>query len=198
MIGIVDYGVGNLSSIKNALDTLGYENRIVDNVDDLMNSDGLILPGVGAYKDAMISLKDSGLLKSVVEFAGSGKPLLGICLGLQLLFDRSFEDGEHEGLGILPGDIVRFEDNLKVPHMGWNSLKFQKDDKIMKYVNEDEFVYFVHSYYLDNMQDVIAYSEYGVNVPAVVGRENVYGMQFHPEKSGETGMNILKAFGELI
>lgn len=198
MIGIVDYGVGNLSSIKNALDTLGYENQIVDNEKDLLASNGLILPGVGAYKDAMISLKESGLLKSVVDYADSGKPLLGICLGLQLLFERSFEDGEHEGLGILPGDIVKFDDNLKVPHMGWNSLVFQKDDKIMKYVKEDEFVYFVHSYYLNNMKDVIAYSEYGVKVPAVVGRENVYGMQFHPEKSGETGMNILKAFGELI
>ncbi len=198
MIGIVDYGVGNLSSIKNALDTLGYENQIVDNEKDLLASNGLILPGVGAYKDAMISLKESGLLKSVVDYADSGKPLLGICLGLQLLFERSFEDGEHEGLGILPGDIVKFDDNLKVPHMGWNSLVFHKDDKIMKYVKEDEFVYFVHSYYLNNMKDVIAYSEYGVKVPAVVGRENVYGMQFHPEKSGETGMNILKAFGELI
>ncbi len=198
MIGIVDYGVGNLSSIKNALDTLGYENRIVDTEKDLMESDGLILPGVGAYRDAMKSLKESGLLETVLKYADSGKPLLGICLGMQLLYEKSYEDGEYEGLGILKGEVVKFDGSLKVPHMGWNDLIFRRDDKIMKFVEEGEYVYFVHSYYVNRMDDVIAYAEYGADVPAVVGKGNIYGMQFHPEKSGSTGMKILKAFGELI
>ncbi|MDO5707498.1 MAG: imidazole glycerol phosphate synthase subunit HisH [Andreesenia angusta] len=198
MIGIVDYGVGNLSSIENALNTLKYENKIVDSVEEILKCDGLILPGVGAYRDAIKSLKESGLLKSVLDFANSKKPILGICLGLQLLYEKSYEDGEYEGLGLLKGEVVKFNDDLKVPHMGWNDLIIRRDDEIIKYIEEGEYVYFVHSYYINSMDDVISYSEYGVNVPAVVGKENIYGMQFHPEKSGTTGMKILKAFGELI
>lgn len=198
MIAIVDYGVGNLSSIKNALDTLNYENKIVDNAEELEKADAMILPGVGAFKDAMDSLVKSGLVEDVRAFAKSGKPLLGICLGQQLLFEKSYEDGEWEGLGLLKGNVVKFNGDLKVPHMGWNDIKFKREDRILKYVEEGEYVYFVHSYYVDSLEDAIAYAEYGVDVPAVVGKGNIYGMQFHPEKSGSTGMNLLKAFGELI
>lgn len=198
MIAIVDYGVGNLSSIKNALDTLNYENKIVDNAEELEKADAMILPGVGAFKDAMDSLVKSGLVEDVRAFAKSGKPLLGICLGQQLLFEKSYEDGEWEGLGLLKGNVVKFNGDLKVPHMGWNDIKFKREDRILKYVEEGEYVYFVHSYYVDSLEDAIAYAEYGVDVPAVVGKGNIYGMQFHPEKSGITGMNLLKAFGELI
>lgn len=198
MIGIVDYGVGNLSSIKNALDRLGYKNKIVDNEKDLLDSDALILPGVGAFKDAMRSLYETGLIDSLKQYVDYERPLLGICLGLQLLFEKSYEDGECKGLGFLKGEIVKFSGDLKVPHMGWNSLKIAKNDDILKYTEEDEQVYFIHSYYLNNMEDVLAYSNYGIRVPAIVGKNKIYGIQFHPEKSGDTGMKILKAFGEMI
>lgn len=198
MIAIIDYGVGNLNSIQNALEKLGYESIITHKKEDLHLSSGIILPGVGAFNDAIKSLRETGLVDDIMECVENGKPLLGICLGMQLLYEKSYEDGEWEGLGILKGNVVKFDDSLKVPHMGWNDIKFNREDPILKYVKEDDFIYFVHSYYVDNLEDAIAYTEYGVKVPAIVGKGSVYGMQFHPEKSGEVGLNLLKAFGELI
>ncbi len=200
MIAIVDYGVGNLSSIDNALKKLGFESIVTDNPKEIEKAQGVILPGVGAFKDAMESLRQMGLDKFIVELAESGKPILGICLGMQVLYEKSYEDGEWEGLGILKGDVVKFEsDTLKIPHMGWNSLIINKQDEIVKYISEGEYVYFVHSYYASPGEDhVVAHCDYGVKFPAMVAKGNVYGIQFHPEKSGKTGLNILKAFGEMI
>lgn len=200
MIAIIDYGVGNLSSIDNALKKLGFDSTVTDDPKEIEKAKGVILPGVGAFKDAMESLRQRGLDNFIVKLANEGKPILGICLGMQVLYEKSYEDGEWEGLGILKGDIVRFEsESLKVPHMGWNNLIINKDDDIVKYVKEGEYVYFVHSYYASPCEDhVVAYCDYGVKFPAMVSKGNVYGIQFHPEKSGKTGLNILKAFGELI
>lgn len=198
MIIIVDYGVGNLSSVKNALDTLGYESKISNNEKEIENAKGIILPGVGAFNDAIKLLRKSGLDKSIYKAIDNGGYILGICLGMQLLYERSFEDGEWEGLGILEGDIVKFKDNVKIPHMGWNSLKVIGEDKILKYIGENDYVYFVHSYYGNTLKNGIAYVDYDVKVPAIVGKNRVYGMQFHPEKSGDIGIKLLKAFGEMI
>jgi imidazole glycerol-phosphate synthase subunit HisH len=198
MIAIIDYGVGNLNSIQKALEKLGHECIITNDKEEIHSADGIILPGVGAFNDAIKSLKKSGLVEDIIKAVDSGKPILGICLGMQLLYEKSFEDGEWEGLGILKGNVVKFKDDLKVPHMGWNNIKFKRKDPILKYIKEDDFIYFVHSYYVDTLDDAIAYAEYGVDVPAIVGNKNVYGMQFHPEKSGGAGLNLLKAFGELI
>lgn len=198
MIAIIDYGVGNLNSIQNALEKLGHESMITHKSEDLYAADGIILPGVGAFNDAIKSLKATGLVEDIVKCVEDGKPLLGICLGMQLLYEKSYEDGEWEGLGILKGNVVKFDESLKVPHMGWNNLTFKREDPILKYIKQDDYIYFVHSYYVDTLEDAIAYTEYGVQVPAIVGKGSVYGMQFHPEKSGEVGLNLLKAFGELI
>lgn len=198
MIAIIDYGVGNLNSIQNALEKLGYESMITHKSEDLYAADGIILPGVGAFNDAIKSLRATGLVEDIVKCVEDGKPLLGICLGMQLLYEKSYEDGDWEGLGILKGNVVKFDDSLKVPHMGWNNISFKREDPILKYIKEDDYIYFVHSYYVDTLEDAIAYTEYGVKVPAIVGKGSVYGMQFHPEKSGEVGLNLLKAFGELI
>ena len=200
MIAIIDYGVGNLSSIDNALKKLGFESIVTDNPKEIESAQGVILPGVGAFKDAMESLRQMKLDKFIVDLAESGKPILGICLGMQVLYEKSYEDGEWEGLGILKGDVVKFEsDTLKIPHMGWNSLIINKQDDIVKYISEGEYVYFVHSYYASPGEDhVVSYCDYGVKFPAMVAKGNVYGIQFHPEKSGKTGLNILKAFGEMI
>ncbi|WP_069649059.1 imidazole glycerol phosphate synthase subunit HisH [Caloranaerobacter ferrireducens] len=199
MIAIIDYGVGNLKSVYKALKKLGFEAKITDDIYDINNSKGIILPGVGAFKDAMENLKEKNIISCIKENIASGKPLLGICLGMQLLFEKSFEDGEWEGLGILSGEVVRFNGNLKVPHMGWNRLKINKDNKILKYIKEGAYVYFVHSYYVKTKDDnVICLSDYGKRFPAIVGKDNIFGMQFHPEKSGKTGLALLKAFGEMI
>lgn len=198
MIAIIDYGVGNLNSIQNALEKLGHESMITHKSEDLYAADGIILPGVGAFNDAIKSLRATGLVDDILKCVEAGKPLLGICLGMQLLYEKSYEDGEWEGLGILKGNVVKFDDSLKVPHMGWNNISFKREDPILKYIKEDDYIYFVHSYYVDTLEDAIAYTEYGVKVPAIVGKGSVYGMQFHPEKSGEVGLKLLKAFGELI
>lgn len=198
MIIIVDYGVGNLSSVKNALNSLGYESKISNNEKEIENAKGLILPGVGAFNDAITLLRKSGLDKSIFKAIDNGSYVLGICLGMQLLYERSFEDGEWKGLGILEGDIIKFEDNVKIPHMGWNSLKVIEEDNILKYVDEGDYVYFVHSYYGNTLKNSIAYVDYDVSVPAIVKKGKVYGMQFHPEKSGSIGIKLLKAFGEMI
>lgn len=199
MISIIDYGVGNLESVHKALDKLGFESIITNNVEEINNSKAIILPGVGAFNDAMENLKKSNLIQCIRKNVDEGKALLGICLGMQLLYEKSFEDGEWEGLGLLKGEIVKFDTDVKIPHMGWNELKVNKNDDILKYIKEEDYVYFVHSYYAkSDFSEVIAYANYGVKVPAVVSSKNVYGMQFHPEKSGDTGMNLLKAFGEMI
>ena len=204
MIAVIDYGVGNLFSLKSSLDYTGLENIFTNSESEIRKADALILPGVGAFRDAIDILNKTGLGTIVKEEAENGKKILGICLGMQLLFDKSYEYGEYKGLGLINGDIVSMKDNLKnkklkVPHMGWNSLGFLKDDKILKYINEGEYVYYVHSYYAENCNDsVIACSDYDIKIPGIVKNNNIYGIQFHPEKSGKTGLNILKAFGEMI
>ncbi|MEF9935456.1 MAG: imidazole glycerol phosphate synthase subunit HisH [Clostridium sp.] len=197
MIAIIDYGVGNLKSIYNSLQRLGIDSVVTKDEEVINNADKIILPGVGAFKDAMASLEKSGLIKCIKENVKGGKPTLGICLGMQVLFDRGFEDGECKGLSILEGDVVKLKEGLKIPHMGWNSLKFNKSHKLLEGIDEGEFVYFVHSYYVEakNLDDVVTFSDYGVNVPGIVAKGNVIGMQFHPEKSGETGLKLLRNFG---
>ncbi|UOE55042.1 imidazole glycerol phosphate synthase subunit HisH [Bacillus sp. CMF12] len=205
MIGIIDYGMGNLFSVSKALERLEVPYFLSENKDELLGADALILPGVGSFKDAMAILNSTGLADLVKEFTDTGKPLLGICLGMQLLFDDSEENGMTEGLQLLPGHVRRFPgvtaegETYKVPHMGWNRLEFLQDSPILKGLDED-YVYFVHSYFADtdDREVVISRSMYDVEVPAVVGRGNVFGMQFHPEKSSSLGMALLRNFTELV
>ena len=204
MIGIVDYGMGNLFSVRKALERLGSEYIISDKSEVLGKTDALILPGVGSFKDAMDLLNQAGLTSFLREYTAGGGYLLGICLGMQLLFEQSEENGESAGLGLLPGKIVRFPgmteegESYKVPHMGWNKLAFRREAEILKGCEED-YVYFVHSYYLEGEpRDVcIATADYYKTVPAIAGKGNVLGMQFHPEKSGELGMKLLKNYLDL-
>lgn len=202
MIAIVDYGVGNLFSLVSSLKSIGADAVVTGKEQDLKNADKIILPGVGAFGDAIQKLKNTGLDKVIIDEAKGGKALMGICLGMQLLFDKSYEYGEHEGLGLIKGEIRIIGDdvkNLKIPHMGWNSLKFtQPKSPVFKYLNDGDFVYFVHSYYGANCDEsVIATTNYGADLTAAVAKNNIYGCQFHPEKSGEVGLNILRAFCEL-
>ena len=203
MIAIVDYGVGNLFSLSSSLKALGLETEITRDADKLRAADRIILPGVGAFGDARAKLDATGLVP-VIQAEAARKPLLGICLGMQLLFDRGFEYGEHPGLGLVPGQVVdlhgALEDKtLKVPHMGWNSLQIVKDDPLFRYVRDGEYVYYVHSFYAANcLPSTLATSRYGnVDVTGVVRNGNVWGTQFHPEKSGNTGLRLLRAFAEL-
>lgn len=203
MIAIVDYGVGNLFSLSSSLKALGLETEITRDADKLRAADRVILPGVGAFGDARAKLEATGLLP-VIRAEAAHKPLLGICLGMQLLFDRSFEYGEHPGLGLVPGQVVDLrgaltDKTLKVPHMGWNSLRIVKDDPLFRYVRDGEYVYYVHSFYaVDCLPSTLATSRYGsVDVTGVVRSGNVWGTQFHPEKSGDTGLRLLRAFAEL-
>ena len=203
MIAIVDYGVGNLFSLSSSLKALGLETEITRDADKLRSADRIILPGVGAFGDARAKLDDTGLVP-VIKAEAQKKPLLGICLGMQLLFDRSFEYGEHPGLGLVPGQVVDLHDDLenktlKVPHMGWNSLQIVKDDPLFKYFSDGEYVYYVHSFYArDCAASTLGTSRYGnVAVTGAVRNGNVWGTQFHPEKSGDAGLRLLKAFAEL-
>ena len=202
MIAIVDYGVGNLFSLKSSLKFVGADAIVTNNVETLKSADKIILPGVGAFKDASDKLFASGLAEIVKEEAMNGKPLLGICLGMQMLFEKSYEYGETNGLGLLKGEIRPIADvidkNLKIPHIGWNALKFNGErSPLFKYINEGDFVYFVHSFYAAGCDDsLIATSEYSCDITAAVGKGNIFGCQFHPEKSGQVGLNILKAFCE--
>lgn len=200
MIAIIDYGAGNLFSVQNALNYLGFENKITSDKQEIIKADRLILPGVGAYGDAMDKLKNSGLTDTVKEEAVK-KPFLGICLGMQLLFEKSYEFGEHQGLGLIKGsvDLMKPEGNLAVPQMGWNALEYNIKCPFLEGVSEGQYVYFVHSYAaVCTSKNVYAYVDYGGKVPALVGNGGtVYGAQFHPEKSGETGLEILRRFGEL-
>lgn len=202
---IIDYGVGNLFSLTSSFKFIGQDVTVTSDKKKIAEADKLILPGVGAFSDAAKALRNTGLYDVVKEEAHKGKPLLGICLGMQMLLSKSYEYGEHDGLDLIPGNVKSIapviSDGLKVPHIGWNALIFPEDkpkSKIYKYVDPGEHVYFVHSYYgADCAEYVSAYSEYGALLTASVELENVYGTQFHPEKSGKTGLNILKAFCEL-
>ena len=203
MIAIVDYGVGNLFSLACSFRSLGAETEVTRDRARLRAAERIILPGVGAFGDAMDKLNASGLVPVLEEAAGS-KPLLGICLGMQLLFERSYEYGEHDGLGFLPGEVSDLREdledpNLKVPHMGWNSLNIIQQDPIFRYVQEGEYFYYVHSYYAKQCRDaLLAVSRYGdLSVTGVVRQGNVWGTQFHPEKSGDAGLRLLKGFLEV-
>ncbi len=196
---IIDYGLGNLNSVQKGFERVGLETKISSDVDDIKKSDSLILPGVGAFRDAISLLKEKNLKDIIIEEVKKGKNILGICLGMQLLYEKSFENGEYDGLGLIEGHIKKFDISLKVPHMGWNDLKIQKENPIVKYIKEGDYVYYVHSYYAEGREeDVIAYSEYEVKVPGIINKDNIYGIQFHPEKSGNVGHNILKAYKEII
>ncbi|MNW31054.1 Imidazole glycerol phosphate synthase subunit HisH [compost metagenome] len=197
-IAIVDYGRGNLHSVSKAVERLGYETVVTSDEQTIRSAAGVILPGVGAFGDAMEQLRKSGLDTVMKDVAASGQPLLGVCLGMQLLFSRGEEYGEHEGLDILPGTVVRFAANsgLKVPHMGWNRLHFSQGDHPLFRGLEEGHVYFVHSYHAqtESASDLLSVTDYGGPVTAIVGRGSVYGMQFHPEKSGELGIALLGNF----
>ena len=201
MIAIVDYGVGNLFSLSSSFAAIGVDAQATSDPSVIRSAEKIILPGVGAFEDAAKKLSESGLWEVVTNEAKSGKPILGICLGMQMLFERSFEYGEHKGLGLIPGEIRPISDvipsGLKIPHIGWNPLIFKKESKLFKYIKEGDCVYFVHSYYATGCDESIsAVAEYGAELCASVESGNIYGCQFHPEKSGNVGLNILKAFCE--
>ena len=202
MIAVIDYGVGNLFSLRSSLQYIGAESCVSSDPGVLRRADRLVLPGVGAFGDAAEKLRRSGLDRIVLEEAAKGKPVLGICLGMQLLFEKSFEYGEHPGLGLLPGRVVGMEGTLpgtlKIPHIGWNALHLTRPSPLLSRVKEGDCVYFVHSFYaVDCSDSLIATAEYGLPLTAAVQRENVMGCQFHPEKSGKVGLNILRSFCEV-
>ncbi|MBO5273525.1 MAG: imidazole glycerol phosphate synthase subunit HisH [Clostridia bacterium] len=200
VIGIIDYGMGNLHSVKNALDFLEIDNFISSDKEKLAASDALILPGVGAFPDAMESLQRDGLVDFIHEQTKT-KKLLGICLGMQLLLEKSYEVRECEGLGLIPGEVIRITaPGLKIPHMGWNDLRFPRETPLTAGLSEGDFVYFVHSFRAELAceEDLAAYAEYGERIPAIIGSRNVWGAQFHPEKSERVGLQILRNFGGMI
>jgi len=208
MIAVIDYGVGNLFSLLSSLNYVGLDTKLTNDVKEIKSAKGIILPGVGAFRDAISNLEKYGLKDILIDEAKNGKPFLGICLGMQMLFKKSYEYGEYEGLGLINGTVEEIKkyipenSDLKIPHMGWNSLIINerfKDDKILKDVDNNEYVYYVHSYFAKtDMKNIVTYSEYGTKIPGIVKNENVYGMQFHPEKSGDTGLKLLKNWGELV
>lgn len=202
MILLIDYGVGNLFSLKSSLCMIGEEVQVSRDPEEIRLADRLILPGVGAFEDAAAKLRASGLDQVIRKEAASGKPLLGICLGMQLLFERSYEYGIHEGLGLLKGEIrpiaEKIPASLKIPQMGWNALNIMKESRILKDIREGEYVYFVHSYSAAGCDEsLVAVTEYGAELTACVEKDNIMGCQFHPEKSGDTGIRILKNFCEI-
>lgn len=202
MIAIIDYGVGNLFSLKSSFAAIGHEAIVSSDEAVIRSADKLILPGVGAFRDAVKKLKESGLFPVVQEEARLGKPLLGICLGMQMLFERSFEGGVYEGLSLLSGEVRPIAEvippDLKIPQIGWNGLRFTRENPLFGRIREGDHVYFVHSYSAMDSPDVIAVTEYGADLAAAAARDNIYGCQFHPEKSGTIGLKILKAFAEDI
>lgn len=195
-ITIVDYGVGNFRNVQKAFEAIGAAAEISDEAAAITQARAVVLPGVGAFGDAMRNLGERGLAQPVLEAIQAGKPLLGICVGLQLLFDESEEMGRHAGLGILPGRVVRFPQNLTVPHMGWNQIEPERDHPLLDHIVPGDFAYFANSYYAmpTNPADVIAHTDYGLPFASIVGRENVCAIQFHPEKSQQVGLQILKNF----
>ena len=200
MVGIIDYGVGNLFSLQSSFKAIGQQVEISSDPEVLRKADHILLPGVGAFEDAVRKLRDTGMDEMVYEAAKSGKPLMGICLGMQMLFEKSYEYGEHRGLGLLKGEVIPMAgllpQELKIPHMGWNGLHItQPQGKLFVNTKEGDYVYFVHSYFADHCEDSLAAQiEYGKWLTAAVEKDNVFGCQFHPEKSGEVGLNILRAF----
>ena len=202
MVAIVDYGVGNLFSLKCSLLSVGAEVVVTADPAVLADADQIILPGVGAFADAARKLREAELDKALVALAERGKPLLGICLGMQMLFEKSYEFGEHTGLGLIPGSVKPIRDvipeDLKIPHIGWNALDFQKNSPLFSQIKEGDYVYFVHSFYATDCEDyVLATAEYGAPLTAAVAKGNILGCQFHPEKSGSVGLAILKAFTQM-
>lgn len=201
MIAIVDYGVGNLFSLCSSFDAVGAVAKVTSDPDEIRRADKILLPGVGAFSDARKKLSEGGLDKLIIDEARSGKKLLGICLGMQMLFERSYEYGEHEGLGLLRGSVIGMQGTipteLKIPEIGWNALKIKAEHPLFKYTREGDFVYFVHSYYATGCEDsLLATVEYGKEITAAVAKNNICGAQFHPEKSGEVGLKMLRAFAE--
>ena len=198
MIAIVDYGMGNLRSVQKAFEYLGYDAAITDQGKALENASHIVLPGVGAFRDAIAALKAKDLDGMIKKEVAEGKPFLGICLGMQMLFDRSSEDGEYEGLGLIGGEVVRFDTDLKIPHIGWNTLYYNKRTALFDGI-DDNYFYFVHSYHAAKVakEDVETTCVYGYEFVASVNRDNVWGVQFHPEKSGDTGLKVLKNFGAI-
>lgn len=202
MVAIVDYGVGNLFSLECSLNAIGAQVTVTADPEVLRKADQILLPGVGAFGDAAEKLRSTGLDTVIKELAGQGKPLLGICLGMQLLFEKGYEYGEHEGLGLIKGSVVPMEGvipaDLKIPHIGWNALKFKNPSPLFKNIKNGDCVYFVHSFYAANCdENLIATAEYGAELTAAVANKNVFGCQFHPEKSGTVGLEILRAFTQL-
>lgn len=202
MIAIIDYGVGNLFSLVSSLKKIGAEAVVTNEEAVIKAADKLILPGVGAFGDASRKLSASGLDKVILQEAKNGKPIMGICLGMQLLFEKGHEYGVHEGLGLLEGTVVPMAEvipaELKIPHIGWNGLIFKKDNPLFRYIKDGDFVYFVHSYFVKDCQSsLLATTEYGAELTAAVAKDNIYGCQFHPEKSGAIGLNILRGFADL-
>ncbi len=203
MTAIIDYGVGNLFSLRSSFAAIGEQAEVTRDPEVLRRADRLILPGVGAFRDARRALSESGLEQTVLELVKEGKPMLGICLGMQLLFERDYEDGVYEGLGLIPGEVrpisETIEKGLKIPQIGWNALDFRNPSRLYRYIGEGDYVYFVHSYHATGCdQWTTAVCEYGGILTASVERGNVYGTQFHPEKSGDVGLRILKAFVEIV
>lgn len=206
-IAIIDYGMGNLKSVKKAFIALDLAAEITNDPEVILKADKVVLPGVGAFRDAIVTLRETGMSDAIGEVVKKGTPFLGICLGMQLLFDKSYEYGEYEGLGILPGEIVHFKpedmllpngESLKVPHMGWNNLEIVKPEPLFKDLKQKDCVYFVHSYYLETKEDVVScYTDYGTRIAVGAQKDNVFATQFHPEKSGSVGLKILKNFGGL-
>jgi len=203
MIAILDYGVGNLFSLRCSFEKIGADIIVTNDPDQIRQADKLVLPGVGAFEDAAKKLRESGLDVVLKEEVAAGKPLLGICLGMQLLFEKSYEYGEHDGLGLLQGKVVgmggRLPNKLQIPHIGWNALHIQqKNCPLFRYIHDNDCVYFVHSYYAIDCSDSLAAStEYGLELTAAVAKDHIFGCQFHPEKSGQVGLNILRAFCEM-
>lgn len=202
MVAIIDYGVGNLFSLSSSFKAVGEQVVITSDIQTIKRAEKLVLPGVGAFGDAAKKLEESGLKAQIISEVENGKPLLGICLGMQLLFEKSYEYGCHTGLGFVKGDIVPLEDKipakLNIPHIGWNPLKVKQNDPILNHLNTGDCVYFVHSFYAEcDSKYITSTAEYGIEVTASVRKDNIFGCQFHPEKSGEVGLSILKAFCEL-
>ena len=198
MIAIIDYGMGNLRSVQKAFEYIGQTAKITDRAIDLADASHIILPGVGAFKDAMTSLNKSGIVDTLKKEIAKGKPFLGICLGMQMLFDRSFEDGEYEGLGLIKGEVVRFDTNLKVPHIGWNKLQLKKRTRLFDGVDDMNF-YFVHGYHANgcNKEDIETTCVYDYEFISSVNKDNEWGAQFHPEKRGDTGLKLLANFSKI-
>ncbi|MEE1072864.1 MAG: imidazole glycerol phosphate synthase subunit HisH [Cellulosilyticum sp.] len=204
-ITIIDYGMGNLKSVQKAFTALDLETEITNNPESILKADKIVLPGVGAFRDAIHTLNETGMSEAIGETVKKGTPFLGICLGMQLVFEKSYEYGEYKGLGLIPGEIVRFKpedmtlpngDMLKVPHMGWNTLEIVKPEPLFKGIEDQSSVYFVHSYYLETQADVVScYTDYGTRIAVAAQKDHVFATQFHPEKSGPVGLKILENFG---